>query len=121
MRSGGRGAAALAWGEVMHAGAACALAPATTTHVAERSSREVERLLELVKLLERGGPEPQRLATALRRSRAASRLFAADVEGFKAALGLVARQLWPAGDVPFQVGWALQAVGAEVGALATPA
>lgn len=105
MRSGGRGAAALAWGASMSTSAT------TTTHVADR---ELDQLLELLQLLDRGGVEPQRLASALRHSRAAARLFASDTTGFKAALGLVARQLWPAGDLPLGLSWALQAVGVEV-------
>lgn len=104
MRSGGRGAAALAWGDSM-------ATSATTTHVADR---ELTQLLELMKLLDRGGVEPQRLATALRRSRAGARLFASDAAGFKTALGLVVRQLWPADDLPVGIAWALQAVGVEV-------
>lgn len=114
MMPGGRGAAALAWGSASPAGQTCALGaamPATITHVADR---ELEQLLELMQLLDRGSSEAQRLAAALRRSRAAARLFASDVAGFRAALAIVARQLWPEGDAPFGVVWALQAVGVEL-------
>lgn len=110
MRSGGRGAAALAWGDALGS-----VTPATTTHVADR---ELEQLLELVQLLDRGCSEAQRLAGALRRSRAAARLFASDIAGFRAALATLVRQLWPAGDLPCSLVWALLAVGVELPACA---
>lgn len=110
MRSGERGALALAWDEsVVVSGGACAVqAPPA------RRSLELERLLELVRMLERGSDASRRLAAALRRSRAPARLLAADVEGFTAALDLIVRQLWPTAEVPFELAWALQAVGLDV-------
>src|SRR5687768_16957646 len=69
-------------------------------------------LFELVSVLLRArSPEARRLARAIARSGAPQRLAAGDEAGFRAEVGAAACGLWPEGQVPFPVSWALQAAG----------
>lgn len=88
--------------------------PGPTTVEARWRSEPRDRVAqatELIVVLRRGSLDARRLAAAIERTKAPDALARADLNLFRREVARAAASLWNHHELPYQLGWALDAIG----------